>query len=112
MKRFYRRTNKNRFEKQIGKHERRQARLQAINQAVACSVALDNIPADLLNKDNLPFTSPKVHHHMSKSKAIPLNIFKWVQVNRSDPAIEVSTLGLSIVVTTLTNPTFQIGILL
>ena len=111
MKRFYSRTNKNRFERQIGKHERHQARLRAINQAIAHSIELDNIPVDLLDSDNLPFTRPEVHHHMSKSKAIPLNIFKWVQVNISDPAVEVSTLGLSFITAALANSTIQTGIL-
>ncbi|KAG6808360.1 hypothetical protein H0H92_004378, partial [Tricholoma furcatifolium] len=40
VKRFYVRTNKHRFEKQIGLHERRQARLQAINR-IHSSVELD-----------------------------------------------------------------------
>ena len=94
MKRFYGRTNKNHFKRQIGKHERRQARLRAIDQAIAHSVEFNDIPVDLLDKDDLPFTRPEVHHHISKSKAIPLNIYKWVQVNRSDPAIEVSITGI------------------
>ena len=50
---------------------------------------LDAIPEDLLNKDDLPFTDPEEHHHMSQSKALALNIFKWVKVNEGDPAVEV-----------------------
>jgi hypothetical protein len=53
---------------------------------------LETIPEDLLDSDALPFTDPEEHHHMSRSKAIPLNLFKWVQINGSDPAIDVRSL--------------------
>ena len=92
MKGFYSRTNKNRFEIQIGKHERRQARLRAMDHIAQRTTDLDTIPEDLLDSDDLPFMDPEEHHHMSRSKAIPLNLFKWVQINGSDPAIDVRSL--------------------
>ncbi|KAG6806967.1 hypothetical protein H0H92_009333 [Tricholoma furcatifolium] len=88
VKRFYIRTNKHRFEKQIGKHERRQARLQAINRLQSSIEPLDSVPEDLLNIDDLPFTDPERHHHMSRAKSVPLNIFKWIKAYEEDEAIE------------------------
>ena len=95
MKGFYSRTNKNRYERQIGKHERRQARLRAMDHVAQRTTDLDTIPEDIFDKDVLPFTDPEEHHHMSRSKAIPLNLFKWVQINARDPAIDVRSHLLS-----------------
>ncbi|KAG6808669.1 hypothetical protein H0H92_003308 [Tricholoma furcatifolium] len=69
VKRFFSRTNKNRFEKQIGRHERRHARLRAIHSRA--SQTADN---------------PRNHHHISESKAVPLNIFTWIQRLENDAA--------------------------
>jgi hypothetical protein len=88
MKRFYGRTNKNSFELQITRHEHRQARLRALNQ-IPHSMEHNVIPKDLLDKDDLPFTNPEEHHHMSQSKSLALNLFKWVQVNHGDSAVKV-----------------------
>ena len=88
VKRFYGRTNKNNFEVQIARHEHRQARLRALNQ-IPHSIERDTIPEDLLDKDDLPFSDPEKHHHMSQSKSLALNLFKWVQVNEGDPAVKV-----------------------
>ncbi|KAG6806823.1 hypothetical protein H0H92_009932 [Tricholoma furcatifolium] len=87
VKRFYVRTNKHHFEKQIGKHERRQARLRTIKQ-LQSSVELDTVPENLINVDDLPFSDPEQHHHMSRGKSVPLNIFKWLKAHEDDEAIE------------------------
>jgi hypothetical protein len=89
MKGFYSRTNKNQFEKQIGKHEHCQARLRAMDHITQYTTDLATISEDLLDRDILLFMDPEEHHHMSRSKAIPLNLFKWVQINGSDPAIDI-----------------------
>jgi hypothetical protein len=88
VKRFYGRTNKNRFEIQIARHERHQARLRALNQ-IPHSVERNTIPEDLLDQDDLPFTNPEDHHHMSQTKSLALNLFKWTQANEGDPAVDV-----------------------
>ena len=73
---------------QIARHEHRQAKLRALNQ-IPHSIEHDTIPEDLLDKDDLPFSDPEKHHHMSQSKSLALNLFKWVQVNEGDPAVKV-----------------------
>ena len=93
MKRFYGRTNKNGFEKQITKHEHRQARLRALNQ-IPHSVEQNTIPDDLLDKDDLSFTDPEEHHHMSQSKLLALNLFMWIQAKKGDPAVDVCSMLL------------------
>ncbi|KAG6824796.1 hypothetical protein H0H92_005805 [Tricholoma furcatifolium] len=87
VKRFYIQTNKHRFEKQIGMHECRQARLKAIKQ-LQSSIELDAVPEDLTNVDDLPFSDPERHHHMSRGKSVPLNIFKWIKAHEEDEAVE------------------------
>ncbi|KAG6809229.1 hypothetical protein H0H92_001089 [Tricholoma furcatifolium] len=86
IKRFFSRTNKNRFEKQIGRHERCHARLRAIHSRA--SQTADTISPDILNADLLPFTDPRNHHHISESKATPLNLFKWIQRLQNDAAVD------------------------
>jgi len=88
VKRFYGRTNKNHFEKQIARHEHLHARLRALNR-IPYSMERDTIPGDLLDKDDLPLTDPEEHHHMSQSKSLALNLFGWIQVNKGDPAVDV-----------------------
>ncbi|KAG6808398.1 hypothetical protein H0H92_004278 [Tricholoma furcatifolium] len=78
---------------QIGMHERRQARLQAINR-LHSSVELDAVPEDLRNVDDLPFSDPERHHHMSRGKSVPLNVFKWIKAHDNDEAIEGFYKGL------------------
>ncbi|KAG6843496.1 hypothetical protein H0H93_000798, partial [Arthromyces matolae] len=91
VKGFWGRTNKNRFAPQIGKHERRRAKLRAIKRKVAEGAG--TIPQDVLETDRLPFTDPQNHHHISESKAVPLNIFSWIQAMNGDPAGKVGIFG-------------------
>ena len=76
VKRFYGRTNKNDFEKQIARHERRQARLRALNQ-IPHFIERDFIPEDLLDKDDLPFTDP-ITKKAQKFEGLkrPYNLYK------------------------------------
>jgi hypothetical protein len=60
-----------------------------MDHVAKCTTDLDTIPKDILDRDILLFTDPEEHHHMLRSKAIPLNLFKWVQINGSDPAIDI-----------------------
>jgi hypothetical protein len=44
------------------------------------------------DSDPLPFTSPKVHHHISESKRFKHSISEWLGLNAEDPAIKVSAI--------------------
>ncbi|XP_006456659.1 hypothetical protein AGABI2DRAFT_122544 [Agaricus bisporus var. bisporus H97] len=87
VKRFYDRTNKNQIEKQISQQERRQAQLRALNHSVTLA-ELDSIPEALIKMDDLPFSDPQEHHHISRWKAARLNLFNWLKQNSGDPATE------------------------
>jgi hypothetical protein len=43
------------------------------------------------DSDPLPFTSPKIHHHISESKRFKENISEWLGLNAEDPAVKVSS---------------------
>lgn len=51
---------------------------------------LDSIPEALIEMDDLPFSDPQEHHHISRWKAARLNLFNWLKQNSGDPATEVS----------------------
>lgn len=50
-----------------------------------------NLSLAFSDSDPLPFTSPKVHYHISESKRFKENIAEWLGLNAEDPAIKVSS---------------------
>jgi hypothetical protein len=55
-------------------------------------VEVDLVPEALLETDDLPFSDPQEHHHMSRWKAARVNVFSWLKQKVTDPATEVSAL--------------------
>jgi hypothetical protein len=41
------------------------------------------------DSEPLPFTPPRIHHHISESKRYYENLPQWVGQNASDPAMKV-----------------------
>lgn len=41
------------------------------------------------DNEPLPFTAPKVHHHISESKRFYVDLTRWLGDNAGDPAIKV-----------------------
>lgn len=39
--------------------------------------------------DALPPTLPELHHHISTDKRLSVNIFRWLDANNGDPALNV-----------------------
>ncbi|THH07280.1 hypothetical protein EW146_g9368 [Bondarzewia mesenterica] len=99
VKRFYARTNKNQFQMQVTKHERRERLLEQIhrrsesfhNQGASSSSPVPIIQAAALrfeDADPLPHTSPHVHYHVSESTKHFENVTLWVRQNPNDPALK------------------------
>ncbi|KAJ7678649.1 hypothetical protein B0H17DRAFT_837558, partial [Mycena rosella] len=101
VKRFYARTNKRNYGKQIAAHERRRRVLRGIKQrmqdAASTSAAqmanesdeqprvVDNLrPED----EDLPRTPPRQHHHISESKRSPLDVREFSSMMAGDRAVE------------------------
>ncbi|THH19110.1 hypothetical protein EW146_g1980 [Bondarzewia mesenterica] len=105
VKRFYARTNKNQFQMQVTKHERRERLLEQIrrrsesfhNQGASSSSPVPTIRAAALrfeDADPLPHTSPRVHYHVSESTKHFENVTLWVRQNLNDPALKNFRAGL------------------
>jgi len=96
VKKFFSRTNKKQYQRQIAKHEQRERRLHqmrmgnqpTLNPSVSstASSAPALAPHDL---DPLPFTDPAVHYHMSQSQRNYIDITSWLADNKQDPALKV-----------------------
>jgi hypothetical protein len=41
------------------------------------------------DSEPLPFTPPRIHHHISKSKRYYENMPQWIGKNAGDPALKV-----------------------
>lgn len=114
VKRFYSRTNKFKFTRQISKHERRERILHKIRsqkrkgktvlrQGVQLVNRSNSTPPSHLNyveprptaavsfqeSDPLPYTPPTAHHHISDSTRHYENIAAWLSTNQGDPALQV-----------------------
>lgn len=103
VKRFYVRSNKNKYARQCARHERRERMLskrkvrnakgKAKAQEKTASVAAAPLEASpalaFADSDKLPFTSPKVHHHISESNRFKQDIPTWLNANAGDPALKV-----------------------
>lgn len=100
VKRYYARTNKNQFEIQIAKQERRARLLTKIkdregrqnksslhSKRIASCTPAQNLIEELVYTDD-----PRAHHHISHSTLFPVIILSWIQENSDDPAFEVCDL--------------------
>jgi len=99
VKRFYARTNKNtKFGLQIAKHTRREALLRAIKQREKDEIAAastekpsegEQVSLQFTDNEPLPYTSPRVHHHISDSQRYHDDITRFLTKNCNDPAMKV-----------------------
>ena len=80
---FYARTNRQGFERQISRHERRTAKLQIIKKKLADNKLVDD------NDEDLPQSDPSEHYHISKSCKVHFDITKWLVDNKEDQAVKV-----------------------
>ena len=83
VKQFYARTNRQGFERQISRHERRTAKLQIIKKKLADTKLVDDYDEDL------PQSDPSEHYHISKSCKVHFDITKWLVDNKEDQAVKV-----------------------
>lgn len=103
VKKYYQRTNKRRFGRQIANLEQRQRILrgtkQRMNDAAAAAANGDDEPVEPVTAENLrprdedlPRTPPSAHHHISESKRNFFNVYDFDKLSQfaDDPAVEVS----------------------
>lgn len=95
---FYSRTNKQRFISQITKHQRRKQLLQRICQQLAEKASSDlGLPVnwagmprrEFLDVDELAYTKPEAHYHISASKKNFENVTSFLLQHRNERALEV-----------------------
>jgi hypothetical protein len=95
VKKFFSRTNKKEYQRQIAKHKQRERRLRQMrtdNQPTHkhSASSAGSAPALLFHElDPLPFTDPTVHYHMSQSQRHYIDITSWLADNKQDPALKV-----------------------
>ncbi|KAF9548000.1 hypothetical protein CPC08DRAFT_591470, partial [Agrocybe pediades] len=91
LKRFYARTNKGHvFELQLSKQERRERELRRIGRELekAKKPAKESITVPFSETGSFSATSPLLHHEMSKTKSLRLNLFQWLHENKGDSALQ------------------------
>jgi hypothetical protein len=92
VKKFFSRTNKKQYQRQITKHEQRERRLhqmQTGNQPTLKRSASSTPALAFHDSDPLPFTDPAVHYHMSQSQRHYIDVTSWLADNKQDPALKV-----------------------
>jgi hypothetical protein len=87
VKRFYVTTNKIKFAEGIAKRQRRERLLFKMQQLAQGRIQSKKQDDD---NDELPFTAPHLHYHMSVSTKNYKNINAWIGDHSDDPAYEVS----------------------
>jgi hypothetical protein len=94
VKRFYARTNKNKYARQCARIERRQRILR--NQWKKAAKGKEKEVNDegrpslgFKDAETLPFTSPREHHHISESNRYREVIPRWLGTLTQDPATRV-----------------------
>ncbi|EDQ99528.1 uncharacterized protein LACBIDRAFT_334986 [Laccaria bicolor S238N-H82] len=97
-KRFYPRVHKGKHVKGISVHQRRERILHKISlrsgetgnrQEKLCKGNRKNLALTIPfeEAENLPFTDPQVHHHMSSDTRHKIDVVQWVGENEDDPAM-------------------------
>lgn len=96
VKRFYARTNKNKFTRQCAYHEWRERILRNMKRKADKGKAKDTSAnrckensLNFTDSEPLPFTAPKVYHHISESKRFYVDLTQWLGNNAGDPATKV-----------------------
>jgi len=104
VKRFYARTNKNKFVRGIARLERRERILQRMREVNREKMTVrdshtqpieteDHRPSlHFVDQDPLPHCSPEVHYQMSSSQKHYWDISSWLGKNRDDQAMRVCLL--------------------
>jgi hypothetical protein len=109
VKRYFIRSSKNKFEKQITNHERRErllrlynrhnARVQRAKSAAANKKDLNGIGqhsnVDIIDEERLPYTQPRDHHQMSDNKKRWIHMPTWASENTGSASMEVSSPAVS-----------------
>ena len=93
VKKLYSLTNKNGAIKQMPRHERCETRMRKAQHAFKVMdhrVHPHHIP--LTTSDPLPYTDPRDHHHMSKSRRHYRDLFSFAKMYPGDPATKVTSL--------------------
>ncbi|KAJ3526650.1 hypothetical protein NM688_g8235 [Phlebia brevispora] len=107
VKRFYGRTNRNKYTRQITKQHMREEVLRRIRRRHAKDAKgeettpsgvhstrrktrLPNAAASLAfdDTDPLPYTPPDKHYHVSESNRYHEDLMRWLAQNRDDPAVK------------------------
>jgi hypothetical protein len=88
VKRFYRRTNKVHYERQVAKHERRLARLRRIADKHA-KLQRPTMLSSKENDDKLLASNPKEHHQIAEGTKYPIKLVNFATADPSDPALKV-----------------------
>ncbi|ETW82718.1 hypothetical protein HETIRDRAFT_119492 [Heterobasidion irregulare TC 32-1] len=91
-KHCFKRTNKNRFTKQLAQHESRERVLHKVNERMMASS--QPLPAPAGKKlaargDALLCTRPEMHHHIARSVKEYDYITPWLTKNLGDPALKL-----------------------
>jgi hypothetical protein len=98
VKRFYGRTNKQRFIGQIAKHQRRERLLQRIKQRLADKKSSEaGLPMKqsgmgqrgYQDTDGLSYTKPEVHYHIAESEKDFENVTAFLSKNKHERSLQV-----------------------
>ncbi|KDQ25344.1 hypothetical protein PLEOSDRAFT_1106287 [Pleurotus ostreatus PC15] len=93
VKRFYARTNKNKYTRQVAKLERRHRLMRAIRRRLNGDVAFTQTsnehaqPLSINIPERLPPISPQAHHQISEERRTWKNIYKFISEHEGDPAV-------------------------
>ena len=101
LKAYYARTNKNKFTRQCARHEQRERILRSIHAKEKDHMVHEQMELDRNNGtkdtrlsfeqvDPLPQTSPQDHIHISQSKKHCVDLRRFLNERRNDPAFHVS----------------------
>ena len=100
VKRFYGKTNKQRFVGQIAKHQRRERLLQRIKQRLAEKMLSEaGLPAEQLgmgqrgyqDTGELSYTNPEAHYHISASEKDFENVTSLLSKNKNERPLQVGS---------------------
>jgi hypothetical protein len=100
VKRFYGRTNKQRFVGQIAKHQRRERLLQRIKQRLADKKSSEaGLPVEqpgmgqrgYQDTDELSYTNPEAHYHISASEKDFENVASLLSKNKHERPLQVGS---------------------
>ena len=115
MKKFYARTNKNCYIRQITRLERRERALEQRRKKIETlrqkskrqkQSQLHSVSLFFEESEILGETPPDVHHHISHSRNFPIPLYQWMQDDESDIALKVEHRTLLSIPTNIFSRTF------